>query len=79
MGWRPDDWVNPHKGVSAWAKESIGPPKQWLIDSTFEAGADAMYESMLSLIERLGYKRVANDIRLYAGLPDKEENNVRES
>ena len=32
---------------------------------SYEAGADAMFVEVIKLIERLGYQRVADDIKLF--------------
>jgi hypothetical protein len=36
-----------------------------LMNFAFEAGADAMLEAVIKLVERLGHERVADDIKLF--------------
>ena len=38
----------------------------------FEAGADAMLREMLGLIEKIAPKRIADDVKIYMGIPDEE-------
>ncbi len=57
--WRPDDWECKYLGKKA--------------NRYYELGADAMYEEVLKLINRLGYGRVVDDIRIYTLGPQEEE------
>lgn len=67
--WRPDGWDKTRLDYLAGEaiKAPIGPYSVHPRLKSFEAGADAMYEEILKLIEKLGYQRAADDIRLYTG------------
>jgi len=63
--WRPEGWENPHGPPLSGYDRVFVLEHNPLEAAIYEAGADAMYISMLELIEKLGYKRVADDIRIY--------------
>ena len=64
--WRPKDWENPYDITDTWNV------KRTTVDQhkAYEAGADAMQQEMLALIENpnLVPQKVAEDIKLYMGL-----------
>ena len=77
MRWRPDNWE--YQDVLL-IDIDIHPNKTWDVahsygwSNGYEAGADAMLGGVIDLVEEMGYKRVADDLRIYCGLIEEEDN-----
>ena len=75
--YRPKNWDNPYAPtyhcICLETDEEYDRPHPDF--NTFEAGADAMLEGILKLIEneQLVPKRVADDIKIYMGLPEEKK------